>query len=44
MSGATEREIMEVLGHNSASMAKRYSHLSEQHTAKVMERMAAGIF
>lgn len=39
MSGATEREIMEVLGHRTAVMARRYSHLSTQHVAGVVERM-----
>jgi integrase len=39
MSGATEREIMEVLGHRTAVMARRYSHLSPQHVAGVVERM-----
>ena len=44
MSGATQREIMEVLGHKSPSMAARYSHLSESHTAKVLERAMDGLF
>jgi integrase len=39
MSGATEREIMEVLGHRTAVMARRYSHLSPHHVAGVVERM-----
>jgi integrase len=39
MSGATEREIMEVLGHRTAVMARRYSHLSPLHVVGVVERM-----
>jgi integrase len=39
MSGATEREIMEVLGHRTAVMARRYSHLSPQHVVGVVQRM-----
>ena len=33
MSGASLAEIAEVLGHKTLQMVKRYSHLSEQHTA-----------
>lgn len=40
MSGASNREIAEVLGHKTLQMVKRYSHLSEPHTAEVVERMA----
>ncbi len=39
MSGATERVIMEILGHRTLAMARRYSHLSSQHIAGVIERM-----
>jgi site-specific recombinase XerD len=37
-------EIAAVLGHKTLTMVKRYSHLSEQHTAKVVARMNAAIF
>ena len=40
MSGATLSEIAAVLGHKTLAMVKRYSHLSEDHTAGVVERMA----
>ncbi len=40
MSGATLAEIAEVLGHKTLQMVKRYAHLTEQHTADVVERMA----
>jgi len=41
MSGASLAEIAEVLGHKTLAMVKRYSHLSEAHTASVVERMNA---
>lgn len=41
MSGATLTEISHILGHKTLQMVKRYSHLSEQHTAKVLNRMAS---
>ena len=44
MNGATTSEIAEVLGHKTLSMVKRYSHLSEAHTASVVERMNSKIF
>jgi len=39
MSGATLAEIAEVLGHKTLQMVKRYSHLTEQHTSRVVARM-----
>jgi integrase len=39
MSGATLTEIAEILGHKTLSMVKRYSHLSEQHTSRVVASM-----
>lgn len=39
MSGATLAEIAEVLGHKTLSMVKRYTHISDTHTTKVVERM-----
>lgn len=39
MSGATLAEIAEVLGHKTLSMVKRYAHLSDAHTASVVNRM-----
>lgn len=44
MNGATLAEIAAVLGHRTLAMVKRYSHLSEQHTAAVVERMNAKVF
>jgi len=44
MNGATLAEIAEVLGHKTLQMVKRYAHLSDQHTAKVVERMNRSIF
>jgi integrase len=39
MNGASLAEIAEVLGHKTLQMVKRYAHLSEAHTASVVERM-----
>ena len=44
MNGASQLEIAEVLGHKTLQMIKRYSHLSEDHTRKVVEKMAGKIF
>jgi len=44
MSGATTAEIAAVLGHRTLQMVKRYSHLSDQHTGAVVERMARKYF
>lgn len=44
MSGATLAEIAEVLGHKTLAMVKRYSHLTEAHTAGVVARMNERIF
>jgi integrase len=44
MNGASLAEIAEVLGHKTLAMVKRYSHLSEAHTAGVVGRMNKAIF
>ncbi|MFN4163128.1 MAG: tyrosine-type recombinase/integrase [Ferrovibrio sp.] len=44
MNGATLAEVAEVLGHKTLQMVKRYAHISEQHTAKVVARMNEQIF
>lgn len=44
MNGATLAEIAEVLGHKTLQMVKRYAHLSEAHTAKVLAKMNERIF
>ncbi|MCB1136853.1 MAG: site-specific integrase [Chlamydiia bacterium] len=38
MSGATQGELMAILGHRSPAMTRRYAHYSQQHLGKVMER------
>ena len=40
MNGASMREIADVLGHKTMAMVKRYTHLSEAHTASVVNAMA----
>lgn len=44
MNGASLLEIADILGHKTLSMVKRYSHLTEGHTATVLERMAEAHF
>lgn len=38
MSGATQGELMAILGHRSPSMTRRYAHYSQQHLTKLLER------
>jgi site-specific recombinase XerD len=44
MQGASLVEIAEVLGHKTLQMTKRYTHLTEAHTRRVVERMTAAMF
>lgn len=44
MNGASTLEIAAVLGHKTLAMVKRYSHLSNSATAKVLKRMNDVIF
>ena len=38
MNGATQGELMEVLGHRSPVMTKRYAHFSKEHIAKILQK------
>jgi len=44
MNGASLAEIAEVLGHKTLQMVKRYAHLSEAHTARIVANMNSKIF
>lgn len=44
MNGASLAEIAEILGHKTLQMVKRYAHLSDAHTSKVVARMNEKIF
>ena len=44
MNGATLLEIAGILGHKTLQMVKRYSHLSEDHKAEVLEKMNEKMF
>jgi len=44
MEGATLSEIAAVLGHKTMQMVKRYTHLTESHTANVVDRMNRKMF
>jgi integrase len=38
MSGATQRDIAEILGHRDMRMTHRYTHLTQNHLAKALEK------
>ena len=44
MNGATPSEIAQVLGHKTFQMVKRYAHLSNEHTRKVLVSMNEKVF
>jgi integrase len=44
MNGASLLEIADILGHKTLQMVKKYSHLSEDHKADVLERMNKKVF
>lgn len=44
MNGATLSELSEILGHKTLAMVKRYSHLTEQHTSRIVSRMNKEMF
>ena len=44
MGGASLLELAAVLGHKTVAMVKRYAHLTEGHTARVVEAMNGAIF
>jgi integrase len=44
MDGGSITDIAEVLGHKTLQMARRYAHLSEAHTKKVVASMNEKIF
>lgn len=44
MEGASLLQLAEFLGHKTLAMVKRYSHLTEGHTARVVEAMNGAIF
>ena len=38
MDGATQGELMAILGHRSPHMTRRYSHYSQKHLSNLMDR------
>jgi integrase len=38
MNGATQGELMEILGHRSPAMTKRYAHFSKEHIARILQK------
>jgi len=43
MNGATQGELMTILGHKSPNMTRRYAHYSQKHVASLMERMHSNL-
>lgn len=43
MSGATQGELMAILGHRSPAMTRRYAHYSQTHLAKVLNKASEGL-
>ncbi len=43
MNGGSLLDIAEILGHKSLIMARRYSHLTEKHTASVLKKVTSRI-
>lgn len=43
MNGASAFEIAEALGHKTLQMAKRYSHLTKNHTHSVVANMTGKV-
>lgn len=44
MNGGSLLDIAEILGHKSLVMARRYSHLTQKHTAKVLSKVTDKLF
>lgn len=38
MNGATQGELMEILGHRSPAMTRRYAHFSNKHIANILQK------
>jgi integrase len=38
MNGATQAELMEILGHRSPAMTRRYAHFSKEHISRVLQK------
>jgi integrase len=43
MNGATQGELMAILGHKTPTMTRRYAHYSQKHVATLLERMHANL-
>lgn len=44
MAGTSQRELMELLGHKSAAMTRRYSHFFDEHVADLGDRLNDRLF
>jgi integrase len=43
MTGATQGELMAILGHKTPTMTRRYAHYSQKHVATLMEKMQVNL-
>jgi len=43
MAGATQGELMAILGHKTPTMTRRYAHYSQKHISNVMEKTQANL-
>lgn len=44
MNGATQGELMVILGHRSPHMTRRYAHYSQEHIASLMQKVNSKVF
>lgn len=43
MRGATQGELMAILGHRSPTMTRRYAHYSQSHLTNILEKLGSTI-
>ena len=43
MNGATQGELMAILGHRSPHMTRRYAHYSQEHIRKILARTGGNL-
>lgn len=44
MNGATQAELMEILGHRSPAMSRRYAHFTNNHIGRVLQKTSNNLF
>jgi hypothetical protein len=43
MNGATQGELMEILGHRTPAMTRRYAHFSKEHISRVIQKTSTNL-